>query len=98
MKAKKFSKEWFESKLIQLKKMQDGTFKRLTATKGYKPINSNDKRHSKKQQRIESLKRLAKDKGIKLGELWRGVLCQKKLYQEVVGVGRKRYNVKEGWS
>ena len=49
--------------------MQDGTFKRLTATKGYKPINSNDKRHSKKQQRIESLKRLAKDKGIKLGEL-----------------------------
>lgn len=64
MKMKKFSKEWFDNKLKQYKNMQDGTMKHLTSTKGYKPINSSDKKYSKKYQRIVCLQRLAKEKGI----------------------------------
>lgn len=60
---KKFSKEWFENKLVQAKKMSTGKGRRLTATKGYSPdLRSQDKR----QQRIEDIKRLAKEKKIRL--------------------------------
>lgn len=60
---KKFSKEWFENKLVQAQKMSTGKGRRLTATKGYVPdLRSQDKR----QQRIEDIKRLAKEKKIRL--------------------------------
>lgn len=68
MNLKKFSKEWFENKLKQYKNMQDGTFKYLTNTKGFKPISSDDKKYSKKEQRIKSLINLAKEKNIELEE------------------------------
>ncbi len=60
---KKFSKEWFQNKLKQYKNMADGYPKKLTATKGFKP---NLQRQSKREQRIESLYKLAKEKGVKL--------------------------------
>lgn len=60
---KRFSKEWFENKLKQYLNMQEGRGKRLNPTKGYIP----DLRgKSKKEQRIESLYKLAKEKNIKL--------------------------------
>lgn len=63
MKIKKFSKKWFENKLKQYKSMQDGRGKRLNPTKGWK---SDIRGRSKKEQRIESLYKLAKEKEIKL--------------------------------
>lgn len=63
MKAKKFSKEWFENKLEQYRKMPNAYPKKLTATKGYKPDLS---KLSKREQRINSLYELAKEKDIKL--------------------------------
>lgn len=63
---KKFSKEWFENKLTQYKKMQNGYPKKLTSTKGYKP---NLNVVSKRTQRIESLYDLAKEKGVKLDKI-----------------------------
>lgn len=63
MKIKKFSKEWFENKLKQYESMQDGRGKRLNPTKGWK---SDIRGRSKKEQRIESLYKLAKEKEIKL--------------------------------
>ena len=60
---KKFSKEWFENKLKQYENMQDGRGKRLNLTKGWKP---NLRGKSKRNQRIESLYKLAKEKNIKL--------------------------------
>ena len=62
----KFSKEWFKNKLNQFNNMQEGTFKRLTRTKGLKPITDQDEKYSKKQQRIRDLKKLAKEKGVEL--------------------------------
>ncbi len=59
---KKFSKEWFQNKLKQYQSMS-GYPTKLTATKGYKP---NLRRQSKKEQRIESLHKLANEKGVKL--------------------------------
>mgnify|MGYP004521343433 CR=1 FL=1 len=62
MKIKKFSKEWFGNKLKQYENMLDGRGKRLNLTKGWKP----DLRgKSKKEQRIESLYKLAKEKSVK---------------------------------
>ena len=62
MEIKKFSKEWFENKLKQYESMQYGRGKRLNPTKGWKP----DLRgKSKKEQRIESLYKLAKEKNVK---------------------------------
>lgn len=62
MEIKKFSKEWFENKLKQYESMQYGRGKRLNPTKGWKP----DLRgKSKKEQRIESLYKLAKGKNVK---------------------------------
>lgn len=63
MKVKKFSKEWFENKLLQAEKMIGGRGKRLTSTKGYKP---NIRYQNNKFQRINDIKKLAKDKGIKI--------------------------------
>ena len=60
---KKFSKEWFENKLLQAENMTGGRGKRLHPTKGYRPDMKSD---DNKQQRIESIKNLAKEKGIKL--------------------------------
>lgn len=60
---KRFSKEWFLNKLKQYRKMTPGYPKKLTSTKGYKP---NVNRKSTKEQRIESLYKLAKEKGVKL--------------------------------
>ncbi len=59
---KKFSKEWFQNKLKQYRGMSGYPMK-LTATKGYKP---NLRRQSKREQRIESLYKLAKEKGVRL--------------------------------
>ena len=60
---KKFSKEWFENKLKQAEGMSRGKGKRLTATKGYVPdLRSQDKR----QQRIDDIRKLAKEHKIKL--------------------------------
>lgn len=63
---KKFSKDWFENKLTQYKKMTNGYPKQLTATKGYKP---NLNVISKRTQRINSLYELAKEKGVKLEKI-----------------------------
>ena len=62
MKIKKFSKEWFGNKLKQYENMLDGRGKRLNPTKGWK---SDIKGRSKKEQRIESLYKLAKEKNVK---------------------------------
>ena len=60
---KKFSKEWFENKMLQYKNMMPGYSKVLTATKGFKANGQN-----KKQQRIDSLLKLANEKGVKINE------------------------------
>lgn len=60
---KKFSKEWFKNKLKQYVSMQPSRGKRINPTKGWKPDLRNK---SKKDQRIESLYKLAKEKDIKL--------------------------------
>lgn len=63
MKCKKFSKEWFENKLIQYRKMQPGYKFKLTHTKGYKPDITSE---SIRDQKIKSLYKLAKEKHIDL--------------------------------
>ncbi len=63
---KKFSEEWFQNKLKQYKNMTPGYPKKLTATKGYKP---NLRRKDTREQRVESLYRLAEEKGIKLDRI-----------------------------
>ena len=63
MKCKKFSKEWFENKLTQYENNLSGHGKKLTPTKGFKPdLRSKDK----KEQRIESLFKLAKEKKVRI--------------------------------
>jgi len=61
IKPNKFSKKWFQHKLLIVRTMQTGYSKVLTATKGFKPNGQN-----KKMQRIRSLIDLAKEKQIKL--------------------------------
>lgn len=63
MKTRKFSKEWFENKLLQAYKSQDGRGYRLNPTKGWKP---DIRSQHKKMQRINDLLKLAKEKNIKL--------------------------------
>ncbi|MEI3508705.1 MAG: hypothetical protein V8R01_06380 [Bacilli bacterium] len=63
MKFKKFSKAWFENKLKQYKTMSNAYPCKLTVTKGFKRDLS---KQSKREQRINSLYELAKEKGIKL--------------------------------
>lgn len=63
MKVKKFSKVWFENKLKQYSKMPNAYPCKLTATKGFKPDLS---KQPKREQRINFLYELAKEKGIKL--------------------------------
>ena len=63
---KRFSEEWFKNKMKQYKNMMPSYPTKLTATKGYK---ADLRKKDKREQRIESLYKLAEEKRVKLDRI-----------------------------
>ena len=63
---KKFSEEWFQNNFKKYKNITTGYPNKITEKKGYKP---NLRRKDTREQRVESLYRLAEEKGIKLDRI-----------------------------